>query len=160
MDLVGKGGGLGLLARVEVALVPTVGHDGAAQLAAGELVEDQALFTGVDHLSVIKRGKLLGQLLLGGKLREGGEHLVVDGLGCKVVAQAAGHGDTVLFNALRALFAAHGVGQVHALERGKLFVRGQGVKIFPGNHRSIYPFIHGDIREIAFIVSHSARIVQ
>ena len=146
VDLLGKCRGLFLLAHIERALVDPVLDDGVAELTAGELVEHQALFAGVDHLSVIEGGKFLRELGFRRELAESVEHRVVHGLGREVIAEALRHGHTVCRDALCAALARHHLRQVHApLERRKFFISRQGIKIFPCNHRSIYPFLSGNV---------------
>ena len=68
MDLLGKLSRFFLLAGIECALVHAVHDHGISQLASCQLVQHQALFTGIDHFAVVQRGVLLLQLRLLGKL--------------------------------------------------------------------------------------------
>ena len=115
MYLFGKGRGLLLLADIEGALIHAVADHRVAELAAGELVQHQALFAGVDDLAVIEGGKLLRELRFLRKLAESRKHFVVHALGGKIVAEAARHGDAVFRHTLGALLAGHRLGQVHTI---------------------------------------------
>ncbi len=75
MNLVCKVGDSLLLGDIELALVDAVLYNILSELAAAELMKDQAILARVNDFAVVKRFKLLGELCLTGKLYQNCEML-------------------------------------------------------------------------------------
>ena len=113
MDFLREVIGFFLFAGVEGALVHAVGHNRAAQLSAGELVQDQTFFAGVDDGAVIKRFIFLCQFGLVGQCLQGLQDLFIHLFGCVVIGQTRGHGNPVFSDAICPAFAGHGFLKVY-----------------------------------------------
>ena len=122
-----------LLAYIEFPLVNTVSYHVLAQLSTAQVVQNQTLFTGVDHFAVIQGGELLHQLLLGSELLQNGENIIVHWPGSIVKVHARAHGNRIVFYTFRAVFAAHGATHANLVRRLKLFIGRQSIHVLPGN---------------------------
>ena len=134
MYLICKVGNSLLLLFIERALVDAVCDNILAELSSAQLMQDKALFTGIDDGAVIKLLKLLGQLRLKSQFPQRFQYVIVHCLRRIVVLQAFCHRHAVLLNALRARFCAHHRGEIHALRFFQLLKGSQCIKVFPISH--------------------------
>ena len=81
-----------LLLNVERALVDSIRHNGIAQLSSGQVMQNQALFAGVDHGAVVQLGELISQLRFGRQACQLLQKLIVHLFGAIVVRKSACHG--------------------------------------------------------------------
>jgi len=134
VDLVCKLSDLLLLADIEITLVDVVSDDIVAQLTAAHMVQNQALFTGVDNLAVVQGGELLSQLLLLSELGQNIQNVVIHGTGAVVEVHTCTHGDSVVLHTLCAVLAGHCAFQADLGCILQLGIGSQGVHVFPGDH--------------------------
>ena len=126
-----------LLLHIESALVNAVGHDGLAQLTAGQVVQNAALLAGVNDFAVVQRLILFGQLCFFGQLCEDVQNLIINGSGTVIEIKAFTHGDAVSFHALCAGFSGHGGNEIYALCILQFLIGCQGIHVFPSNHADV-----------------------
>ena len=107
MHLLCKCSDLILLLLIKGPLVHAVGNDVIAELASRELMEDEALLTGIDDSTVIELRKLLCQLRLFCQGSQLSEQRIVNLFRCIIKGQSFRHGNTVRSHALSTLVARH-----------------------------------------------------
>ncbi len=152
-----EGGGLFLFSYVEFTLVDVVGDHVLAQLSAGQLMEHQALFPGVDHFAFVQGLIFFGELGFLRQRFQGVQGAVVHRFGGVMVGKALGHRHGVLAHALGAVFALHRFAQVHLAGFGaERLIAFQFVQVFPGDHsKPPFLFLNYSIWSIFFFSSSS-----
>ena len=112
VNLVCKVGDSLLLGDIELALVDVVLYNILSELAAAELMKDQAILARVNDFAVVKRFKLLGELCLTGKLYQNCEYVFVYCRCCVVEGKTLSHRDAVIQGTLSAALSAHDFGKI------------------------------------------------
>ncbi len=110
-----------LLFDVERTLVDSVRNNRIAQLSSGQVMQNQALFAGVDHGAVVQLGELISQLRFGRQAGQLLQKLIVHLFGTVVVRKPACHGQGVVPHPLRAFLACQSRTQVNARGIGHEF---------------------------------------
>ena len=154
MDFIGEVCGLLLFTGIKRAFVHTVGDHRTAQLAAGQLVQDQAFFAGVDHGAVIKFRVFLRQFGFICQSLERVQDLIVYLFGCILLGQTCRHGSTVFSDPFCPVFTGHCFLEVYMpFECTQFFECRDGIKVFPV-HMSI-PILFGSEIESGAVLTHT-----
>ena len=132
MNFVRKLGDLSLLFLVESPLVDAVADHILPQLAAGQLVQHPAFFSGIDHCAVIQFRVFFCQLCFSRNVAQRGQDFVVNLFGGIIIGQSAAHGNRVFPDAFRDFVSAHCLCEVHPVGTFLQFlIRFQLIQILP-----------------------------